>query len=364
MKTNLYINIILIIGVVQGFFLSFLLFTFKRGNKKANRILGLLILLFTLMILPHTKTANDLQSGNARDAYIIHAMFFLLPPLIYLYVKTMTSGLKRSVLNNVVHFLPFIFLLIIYFPLRLIDMNNNIWHIINIILTVLIVAQLSVYLLSSITIVRYYQRNLKHSFSYLDKINLNWLKFLLWAQIIIWPLFIAAEFISLKPENMIWIVLAVFIYTMGYFGLRQPEIFIGALIENQGKTRNVRRQKYARSTLTSHMANIYYDRLLSFMNESKPHLKNDLSLPALADMLTVTQHHLSQIINEKTGQNFFDFINGYRIEEAKKNFANPEYAHWSIAAIGYEAGFNSVSSFNNVFKKMTGMTPTDYKNSL
>ena len=84
----------------------------------------------------------------------------------------------------------------------------------------------------------------------------------------------------------------------------------------------------------------------------------------LALITELSNSYLSQIINQSQGQNFFDFINAYRVEEVKSLLHHPDYAHYTILGVAQEAGFKSKSTFNSVFKKMTGMTPSDYKKSL
>ena len=78
-------------------------------------------------------------------------------------------------------------------------------------------------------------------------------------------------------------------------------------------------------------------------------------------MLSVPQHHLSQILNEKLNQNFFDFVNNYRIQEAKKLLVSPDGGLLTILAIAEEVGFNSKSAFNNAFKKVTNTTPSEFR---
>jgi AraC-like DNA-binding protein len=73
---------------------------------------------------------------------------------------------------------------------------------------------------------------------------------------------------------------------------------------------------------------------------------------------------LSQIINEYYQQNFFDFVNSYRIEAVKSKLQKPDYDAYSLLAIAYECGFGSKSSFNRIFKNITGQTPTQYKKNL
>jgi YesN/AraC family two-component response regulator len=98
------------------------------------------------------------------------------------------------------------------------------------------------------------------------------------------------------------------------------------------------------------------------MTHQKPFLKNDLRLSDLADSIGVSSHELSQHINREFKMNFYDFINGYRVEEAKKllrqNPANPK-----MLAVAFDVGFNSKATFNRVFKKLTGQTPSAFKDS-
>jgi AraC-like DNA-binding protein len=89
-----------------------------------------------------------------------------------------------------------------------------------------------------------------------------------------------------------------------------------------------------------------------------------LTLAELALALSTTPHNLSEVINTRTGQNFYDFVNGYRVDEVKERLRDPNADHLTLLAIGLEAGFNSKSSFNAVFKKHTSMTPSEYKKTL
>ncbi len=97
------------------------------------------------------------------------------------------------------------------------------------------------------------------------------------------------------------------------------------------------------------------------MEVDKPFLDHSLTLPRLAEKLSISIHDLSQIINERLKQNFFEFVNSHRVGEAKKILSDPEYENLTIAAIGFETGFNSTSAFNAAFKKHTGMTPSQYR---
>jgi AraC-like DNA-binding protein len=355
------IRILLLIGTAQGFFLSLVLLTLKRGNKRANRIMALIILLFTIMILPHTKIEMySKDTENLWGEYFIHMLFFLLPPLIYYYVKSLTNITFSFTSKNLIHFVPFSFFLLTLILLRVLNASDDLLQIMGDIMTVAIVLQLSFYLFYSIRLLRVHRENIKLSYSYIEKVNLNWLRFLLWGQIVIWPFFLLVEIINFEPRNYIWILLALFIYLMGYFGLIQPEIFVGIIADGINEPDKVKK-KYAKSALTPEMADEYYCRLIRLMKDSKPYLQNNLTLQSLAGHLSISGHHLSQVINEKCGQNFFEYINGYRVEEAKTLLLDSNKDHLSVAAIGYEAGFNSITSFNTIFKRLTNTTPSRFR---
>ena len=96
------------------------------------------------------------------------------------------------------------------------------------------------------------------------------------------------------------------------------------------------------------------------MENEKPYLDTKLGLKELAEDLDISVHHLSQVINEKLGKNFFEFVNGYRVAEVISLLKNPQYKRYTLLAIAYDSGFNSKSRFNSVFKKNTGFTPSKY----
>ena len=125
------------------------------------------------------------------------------------------------------------------------------------------------------------------------------------------------------------------------------------------------RKKYEKSSLTPEEADDYHQRLLDFMEKEKPYLDCELTVKDLADRLIMAPKDLSQVINERSGKNFCDFINHYRIEEAKKLLTRSvKDKDMSILNIAFDVGFNSKSSFNLVFKKTTGLTPSQFRKTI
>ena len=124
---------------------------------------------------------------------------------------------------------------------------------------------------------------------------------------------------------------------------------------------NITDKGYNKSGLSEEKINEIASSLLIIMQNDKPYLKSNLSLSDLALLNGVSAHNLSEVINTKLNKSFYDFINQYRVDEVKKMLNDVKYENYSLLSIGFEAGFNSKTSFNTIFKKFTGTTPSEYK---
>ncbi|NIM13104.1 MAG: helix-turn-helix domain-containing protein [Candidatus Aminicenantes bacterium] len=122
-----------------------------------------------------------------------------------------------------------------------------------------------------------------------------------------------------------------------------------------------RQEKYKGSPLTPQFADECIKKLTYLMEIEKLYRDADISLQLLAERLSVSPHLLSQILNEKLNRNFSDFVNYYRIEEAKQILASPRGDQLKIIAVAFEVGFNTKVAFYNAFKKYTKMTPSQYR---
>jgi AraC-like DNA-binding protein len=121
------------------------------------------------------------------------------------------------------------------------------------------------------------------------------------------------------------------------------------------------KEKYIWSKLTADEKSVIMDKMTGYMKgEVKPYLNPKISLQEVSTVLDINPNRLSQAINEKTGLNFKDYINSYRVEEAKLLLSSPEFQKLTIEAIAEKAGFYSKSPFYTAFKKHTGMTPKEF----
>jgi YesN/AraC family two-component response regulator len=120
-------------------------------------------------------------------------------------------------------------------------------------------------------------------------------------------------------------------------------------------------KKYAKSSLSEEDKVEILNKLKEGMEVEKYFKNNLVSQANLSKKLLIPAHHISQVINEKLNQSFFEFIATYRIREAEKLLLNPELNHLTVEEIAEEVGYNSKSAFNKTFKKITGKTPSAYR---
>lgn len=122
-----------------------------------------------------------------------------------------------------------------------------------------------------------------------------------------------------------------------------------------------KKKKYLASTLEPWQAQHYQQKLLTLMDEEKPYIDPEITVEKLSKRLAISEKHLSQVLNENLHLNFNNFVNKYRIEEAKRKIVDPKEKDFVILKIAYDVGFNSKSVFNAAFKKFTGLSPSEYR---
>ncbi|MEO5911253.1 MAG: helix-turn-helix domain-containing protein [Pelobium sp.] len=227
------------------------------------------------------------------------------------------------------------------------------------------IIQIMIYLVLSIKIIIGYSKDIKNYFSFTEKINLNWLLNLVVALVIIWLLwFLDTRYPTNYLKYMEAGMFTFFIYFLGFKGVKQPEIFKKATRPDNNilETESIiPSKKYEKTRIFTQTIDTAIIRLTQLMETEKVYKNSQLTLPDLAVLTELPNHHLSQILNENLKLNFYDYVNKYRVEEVKCNLLNPQKNNFTILALALDAGFNSKASFNKAFKKHTGISPSEFK---
>lgn len=368
-------TILFLMAAGQGLFFSFLIFMNKKNRQTANWLLGLFILMFALTLIDYVGfwTHYNIHFPNFANSWQIFV--FTFGPLLYLYFK-MVNTTQKLTWRDGLHFLP---LILMFFLVRVpylslsstskitflmgkfdeefianMTLTREIWKNFNLI----ILGHLTIYTLLCWRFIT--QKKQEHpDLSIQQK---RWYHTLLGLFVgfvfsfYFYYFLIETPWFSLFYDYSISFAMTVFIYTVGYLGHYQPEIFAGQKLQPI-----FRPVKYQSSSLTKKAADSLLQHLLHLMDKEEVYKNNELRLASLADQLNTSPHHLSQVINEKLGKSFSEFINTYRVKAAQKMLLDPKNKQTYIINIAYAAGFNNKTSFNKAFKADTGMSPSVFR---
>lgn len=393
------LELFIIVGAFQSGMLSFsLLFKRKmalRGNRSSyNTWLSMLFLAFSFSLLNEYIYLNFDQKNVEIFCLIFSVVLELVfGPLFYLYIRTIITAKKLKPARVFFHFIP----AVSYFIFALVSLalsDYGVWMEENRMLKILIHGQLIAYIVFTSKWLYEYSQYLKNHYSSIFKTYRMWAKLIIVFFGLVTILDIAFDTATcmkiigdrhiLSVQNVCIIVI---VFVIGIFCYLQIELLSSIfLLENQkssltcsaassdehsveqgeGSQSDVDydlNNKYQRNRLNDDEAKQLYDILVQYMEEHKPFKISGITLSQLADQLQISSHHLSQVINRYTGANFYNFINSYRVQEAKRLMDESPNSQEKIITFIYESGFNSTSTFNTFFKKIVGLTPTEYRNS-
>lgn len=367
------LDIVLAAGAVQGFFLALILTAKSTRKKTSSKLLAALLIVLSVSIL------HSLLAGSGFDSpYKIREPFILfIGPLLNFYVYELT-GSRKIAWNDILHFLPFVLLILFLMPAwagipspytTFLFQNGPT---ISRIIWTLIVLQYGYYWWNTISVLHEHRIAVESEFSNIEGKTLSWLVFFLHlfgGFLLVLVLTLVIAFHSDRYDLIDIIVclgLSCTIFILGYNGLFQEEVF--SITTSQNGTDKREKDRQPRPPKTDVQPSTRNDeslqRLKAHLEKTKPYLNETLTLTELAGQVGITRNQLSFLINSAYGENFYSFINRYRVEEVKRLIADPKKLNFTILSLAYEAGFPSKSSFHSVFKKLTGLTPTEYRKKL
>ncbi len=367
---------ILAIGIFEAFVLSLLLWL-KRQHSVSDKMLALFFAFQGLtMVSAFFEFYN--RQHNFPYPYLLFTtapMLILHGPLLWLYIKSLTDQHFRLKPLYLLHLLPFgVFLIQNYSVFFRFDMATRIAiiktesfvaHPMFLPMSMLIATVPVVYCIWGLWLVKRYNAKLKVYFSHLNDIDLSWLRLLLLVSLVFYAVisYAFAIMVHHKLATFGHLQLVSFSFTflylliLGIYGHRQINLFASRAIDIDLEATP---QPPKDETRLDDHEKQFVDTLLQAMELQKPHLNPDLTLAQLAQLVKVKPEYLSEILNARLNQNFYDFINHYRINEFKHRCRMPENKNLTLMAIAFDSGFNSKATFNRVFKKVSGQTPGEF----
>ena len=388
--------VLALIGVVQALFFAFALWT-KRDSNPANRFLAGFVFIFSVILLDLFLSTSQINVRYPNVIGILWPAVFFVGPLFWWYTRALTDRQFIFDRGTLWHLLPAFASFIGLLPVILLrpelkralileELNAPLalWPLLAVSIVFLaMVSHTGIYVFWSLGQIRQHNRNLEDNFSAVEDVNLRWLNNLAIVFFVNWLLFLLSQLLPFPAAAGIFATLSdigiiFFVFAIGFFATRQTPLVVEVppqatmttpAVSDEGQIteqstghiaeQSTEQSKYQSSTLSDGQAEFIKERLLLVMNSAKPYRQGKLTLPQLATQLNVLPNYLSQVINERLACNFFEFVNAYRIEEAKTRLiAEPTR---TVLDIALDVGFNSKSAFYKVFKEQCGLTPSQYR---
>lgn len=371
------LKILFYILCFQFLFVSFFLFQNKKGKTLSNKLLAVVFFMISIVIINLYLIIFRVEINTPQLLFFDDTFMFAYGPLLYLFTQSVLFENYKLEKKHIIHFIPFIISIctVVYITLfvdsvLLSETTNQInsqqipiyFHIGGILMLI----HIFFYLFWSKQEVSKVIDKVKDIYSTFNQDNYRLLKFILNSFIALFTLSLLHSMLPfIGIEGGLLITLLLMILFMFYF-INSILLKMLNLSSNVGSTitQTNFKEKYAKSNLSKTNLKVYMNKLANHMKNNERFLDSALNIKDLSAELDIPSKLLSQVINEGYACNFFDFVNKYRIETAKLIFKNQTDKKSTIQEVMYDSGFNSKSSFNTAFKKITNLTPTQYKNSI
>ncbi len=348
-----FIIFITFICAFQGIITGVILLFSKRVRVRKNLFLVLFLLAFSFFLLAKNLYWGDFYVNNPHFIFLGVPLTLLMGPFLYLYMAPRQKGILF-----VLHFIPFLLLIANHIPFYTSTAAEKVTFLRSFILSgktntafflfrILIIAQITTYVILNYRIIA--KGGDEKKLKWFKTLNLLYAFFglIYLMQVVVYGLFNSIRSIN-DYFAILLTIMAVFVLVFVTKILLAPELFKWS-------------RKYAKSNLTPDRKKEFAQRVTRIMNEDRPYLNQDVRLIDLAHKANLTEHVVSQVLNDSFGMNFFEFINSHRIERAKELLLDNGYMHYTIDAISQEVGFKSKSSFYEAFKRFAGTTPNNFK---
>ncbi len=376
---KLLTDFLIISGIIVSILILWALFkTKKKGLPK--KILTVFFVVLLLVGLHAYANLNEIPILYELTFIFDELCIWFIPPLLYVYIESIFKEHKGLLRKKAIHFLPVVsYFLIIAGPVLIcvilekplfpyLAPIENFLDVIILIRDLYMVA----YLLFSLRLFYSYQNAMKSNFSTLTESDFGWVKKMLLSCLIVIGIDLSTTIYETFIHPVSWntgyatiVGMVVLIVYLGYYGVNQSSILLPDFLIGDTASKNTKSEK------TNHLSNatdeeleMLKTRLETVLAEKKPYLDEELTLNKLAQLVPTTDKKLSTLLNQHMNTTFYDLINSYRVIVVKEKMSSKEFESLTLLGIAFESGFKSKTSFNRIFKKVTGLSPSEYKNTL
>lgn len=384
------LSVIFLLGALQGVLLS--LFLLLKKDHKINLPLILFVFLTSVELFFQYVYATKLIFKYPHLLYLSEPFSMLSGVLIFFYTRNILANGRIVRKTDLFFLVPFIVYVVYYFPSFNQSAEDKIFDIMafynagiswreNLLEWIVEILVTIPFLVLSVKLLNKHNRIIKDNYSDIAKINYILLRNLIIASIVLYFLeitIVTLAFTGVEIAELLnfilYILLVVIVYVIGYDALvRKQEalkyVYIqktdnAVVFEDFGTNRTVSVRKYEKNALSELRVNQIAEKIVGCINSQKPYRNSEIRLNDLSQLINEHPNNVSQVINDYFKKNFYDFINFYRVDEAKSLLKDPNFKNYTITAIGFEVGFNSKSAFYSSFKKFTDITPAQFQKSL
>ncbi len=341
---DIFLILISGLGVLHGLFLAAFLWVYPAGNRTSNKILSLLLLVLSFRVGKSVflEFTEDLA---VEFVFTGLATLMAIGPLFYMYTQSLVNPTLRLQAKHAAHFIPAAAGLLFGVWLNE-HVARSLPKAVFILMFATYYAHYLLYLFAS------YLRMHEARKAQLPAASLALLRLVFYALLALWFVYVLNLF-----DDAIPYIVGPILYSLVAYS-------ISLIIIKKGYIKAAGHTKYKTTPVSGEQIDQLFASVLKAVVEEKQFKNGDLTLKSLSEQLNVTPQALSMVINKQGKANFNSFINQHRIAESLKMFRSGQYEHFTVAAIAYEVGFNSISSFNQAFKSQTGHTPVEFRKRL
>lgn len=381
-------DVVLLMTAYQCILFAILLLTVKREKHISNVFLAFFLLQQAAIpldiLISFGAEFREIALGWSPNLFYVFGFgYWLEGPLLLWYTRSLVYKDYHLTRRDLVYLLPFaaylIYQILFYYSLDTGDKTHlqeeyNLFlapQYMNYVTLFREVFRVVLGFMCLVEIKRYSQ-HITTNYSTIDKLDLSWLKLLVigflairtWAMLVIVLILISIHFgiqtnfeiMGLMGNYTTFLLVSVLIF----FGLGHSAVWGGLEHKNNSEVDDPVKEEQSKEKIKPEMI----EQISRYMESEKPYLTPSLTLEKLAGLLKIQPRLLSNIINRHFDCNFFEFINSYRVKEAKRMLADTQFEGKNMLDIMLDVGFNSKATFNTLFKKKVGMTPSEYRKTV